>query len=298
MHLAVPGPGARSTNSQQREHSFGGAKRAVPQVVVQEPVAVPVGVATVATHPAIVREPAIVEQPFALIGHAQLGLRPERNSGRPLSFRDVDYRDFVGQFIGRVYQAAMRRNDNGRRPSLHEHAVHVGVAFRKEADFPHACQRYDNLTLERQCDVRRIGRGISCFADRMHHAFAEHVGRIVVAENVAQFQRTNDVAHEHAPMHVIGSRARQRVQNLVRHQQACPIGVQCQTANIVGGQLANVFDFTVPHLDDGQPAPKCVGDDQTLFGRVDKKQLSRRKRQGNGSGNCQAGRFCVVRCKN
>ena len=63
-------------------------------------------------------------------------------------------------------------------------------------------------------------------------------------------------------MHVIGSRACQRVQDLLRHEQPAAVGVQSQATDIVGGEFANMVDFAANRVDDCQLAAECVGYDQ------------------------------------
>ena len=92
--------GSVSFDAEEREHPLGRAERAIAEVVVHLAVGVAVGVATVAAHPAVVRESGVVEQQLASLGERQFGLRAERDRGGDRSLGQIEDRNRVVERVG------------------------------------------------------------------------------------------------------------------------------------------------------------------------------------------------------
>src|SRR5437867_3846885 len=89
-HPAVPGPGAGVLGTPKRKYPFGSAEGAIAEVIIQQTVAVAIGVATVAAEPAVMRQPGVVKQALPLLGNGRLWRCPQADLRHDFAARQVD----------------------------------------------------------------------------------------------------------------------------------------------------------------------------------------------------------------
>ena len=136
---------------------------AIAERVAHQVVGVAVGVATMAAHPAIVRQLGLENSRSPRSAAVDSGRGP-RGSWSGASGSDLDNRDRVVETVGHVNQGPIRARRDGSRSTSDDDPARALVGARRDRDLVHSGQRHDQIAAGIKREISRVARRIANIA--------------------------------------------------------------------------------------------------------------------------------------